>query len=101
MELTTFQIILILGIIIIAPLGFFNMVKMKRKKMEEEMFGDESLYEDNLTSTYSSVNIETEEKVRAYIEQYRVSYPKESIEKSILAFNITSEQAKSLVDKYF
>lgn len=105
MALTAFQIILISSLIIIIPIGIWNMKRMKAKKAEEELLGDEMYSSPNSSSTIETQNLgispEIESQIKQYIEQYKSTYPKESIQQGILSYGITNEQAKSLVDKYF
>lgn len=106
MGLTTFQIILIVCLTIIGPAGFWNMMRLKKKKAEDEFMGADGYNlsqtpDDSQNNVISNISPEIETQVKQYIEQYKSTYPKESIQQGILAYNISADEAKMLTDKYF
>ena len=113
MALTIFQIVLIGALVLIAPLGFWNMQRRKRKQKEDALFGDDGKVEEESSSNTSTqqttpnqgneggIAPNVEEQIKQYIFQYKTSYSKESIEQGVLAYGITPQQAKMMVDKYF
>ncbi len=101
-----FQIILIACLVIIGPVGFWNMLRLRKKKLEDEFMG-EDIYNisepsnQSQSNTTPNISPEIEAQIKQYIEQYKSTYPKESIEQGILAYHISADEAKMLTDKYF
>lgn len=104
MELEPLQIALIISLIVVAIGGFWNQKRIQKKKKNAIFEG--TMYSAS-SNTYSNpdaqfiVSNEIDQKAKDYINQYKSSYPRESLEQGLLSFNITSQQAKELVNKYF
>lgn len=103
-DLVAMRPYMIAAILVIAVIGYWNQRRMIRKKNNELIEG--TMYSPS-SNTYSNpdaefiVNNEIDEKSKAYIEQYKSSYPKESLEQGLLNFGVTPEEAKKLVEKYY
>ena len=68
MALEPIQYILVGALVVIGGGGYWNMQRMKKKKIEEEMFGDE--LEQEAATEVNSVPPETEEQIKnSYIEK--------------------------------
>ncbi|MCH8519564.1 MAG: hypothetical protein LAT82_02310 [Nanoarchaeota archaeon] len=106
MELNLIQIILIGALIIILPLGLWNQQRMKKKKLEEELYGGiNSTTKEGINNTSnfdeSSISPQILEQAKIYIQTYKSQYPKESVEQGLIQLGITNEQAKELINKYW
>lgn len=97
-EMTILELIGIISVIIITPAGYWNMIRMRRKKQQEILLGGEPLKEEINTQNISP---EVEQQAKLYIEQYKLNYSKESLIQGLLGLNLTHEQSKELVDKYY
>ena len=96
-EFSLFQLILIALLFVIAPLGYYNQKRMLKKKEEEE----------NIIKSYNQKNSSTQEddeeskQIINYINNYKGSYPKDTIKSALLNNGNTAEKVESLVEKYY
>ncbi len=93
-EFTGFQLFLIGALLFVTIFGFFNMLRVKKRKKEMENF-DYSDYNDDKNTDYSN------DGIRDYIVEYKGQYDRESIKTALVnAGNNTDEVEKYLV-KFF
>lgn len=104
MDLVTLRPYLVAALVIVGVIGFWNMQRMKRKKRQEMLLGSsysQSMSMENDYNTPTSISSELEEKAKNYILQYQSSYPKESVKQGLINLNISDNDAKSLIEKYY
>ncbi len=98
-EFNIIQIALIAALLIVGPLGYFNM--RRRKKLKEQ---DEKMFED-----FNSQNVQEgpdeddpeSQQIISYITSYKDQYSKESITSALLNNGNNPEKVSKLVDKYY
>ena len=103
MELSIFQIVLIISLIVIIPFGLWNQKRIKNKKMEEELYAEVKPNQNSNSNSFdeSKIPSQTLEQAKTYIQSYKSQYPKESVQQGLVQIGVTNEQAKSLIDKYW
>lgn len=98
------ELIKLLGIIgggvIIGGIGQIIIIKNKKRKLKEE----ESMMSNygSSSSSLSSNEISPQEQVaKKYIEDYKTSYPKESIKTALINNGNSESDVNFWMDKYF
>lgn len=99
-ELTVFQISLIVALLVIAPLGYYNQRKRaKEKKEEEELFTQG--YQNNSDESSINENDEESQQIITYISSYKDSYPKDAIRTALINNGNSQDKVDSLLEKYY
>lgn len=99
MVLEPFQIFLIVALLLIVPLGFWNMKRMQKKKQEEEDLMYSQASQNSIPSTQSISP--QEQTAKEYIESYKSQYPRESIKTALINSGNSSEDVDAWLTKYF
>ncbi len=113
--LNTTQIIGLVLILVIVPLGIWNMKRMQRKKLEEEdqfaSMGSTEIQAPTETvegagsgAVPQTGGVETPEAeipLKTYIEQYKSQYSKEALRSALLNNGYDSTLVDTCLEKYF
>jgi hypothetical protein len=95
MGLTTFQIVLIVSLVVVTAGGMWNMQRMKKKKAEEEAM---------MMQNYNNSNNENlspeEQNAKNYIEQYKNTYPRDSIKQGLINAGNDPQKVEEWLNKY-
>lgn len=106
MEISLLQILGIIAILLILPLGIYNNIRMKKKKQEMENYYNNNSTSENegeygLSSVSESGISAQEEAGRAYILQYKGSYSRESIKSALVGTGYLESDVEDWLNKYF
>ena len=123
-SISTGQIIGLVLVVVIVPLGIWNMKRMQRKKLEEEdqfasmgsseieapsenlgTQGDQKTSEEvspgAVPQTGGVETPEAEIPLKTYIEQYKSQYSKEALKSALLNNGYDSTLVDTCLEKYF
>lgn len=114
-SISTGQIIGLVLVVVIVPLGIWNMKRMQRKKLEEEdqfaSMGSTEIQAPTETVEGSASGavpqtggVETPEAeipLKTYIEQYKSQYSKEALKSALLNNGYDSTLVDTCLEKYF
>lgn len=89
------QIILIVALVVIFPLGLWN---QKRQVKKKESMLQSYTYSPNMDSANLSDN---EKKAKEYIIQYKATYQKDSIKAGLINMGLSDSESESYLSKYF
>lgn len=95
-EITKLLIIIVPGFLAIV-IGFIR-IKMKKETQFESMSSYSG--EVNKTANFSPTLSDAEEKAKNYINQYKDSYPRESLKVSLVNSGNSEPDVDSWLDKY-
>jgi FtsZ-interacting cell division protein ZipA len=98
------QIIGLVLVIIVVPLGIWNMKRRKNKKLEEEnqlsSMGSSEL-DAPLDESVSTETPESEIPLKTYIEQYKSQYSKDALRSALLSNGYEATLVDTCLEKYF
>ncbi len=94
--LNTIQISLMAALLIILPLGFLNMLRMKKKKKQFENF-DYS----NSSGTQNTSEDFSNEIIKNYILQYKAQYPRDTIKSALINSGNDPQMVEKYLNKFF
>lgn len=98
-EFTILQVALVFALLLVGPLGFYNMKRRKRLKAQ-----DESMFENFNSHTVEEGPGEDDaesQQIISYITSYKDQYSKESITSALLNNGNNPEKVSRLVDRYY
>lgn len=93
MFLTSFQIFLIISLIVVFPLGLWNQKRMIKKRE----FSMENYHSQRDLNSLS----QDEKNARQYILEYKTQYSKESLKKALINSGASEKQIDSWLIKYY
>lgn len=95
MFLTSFQIFLIILLVIVFPVGLWNQKRMIKKRSQDlENFNYHSQRDINSLSN-------DEQNARGYILQNKGQYPKESLMKALINNGFSEKNVNDWLNKYY
>lgn len=94
-ELTKLFLILGGGLFVII-IGFIVQKLLMNKKNELE----DNIYSSDYNSQNNIISQE-EEIAKKYIQDYKLTYPRDSIKQGLLQINISEEKSEEYLNKYF
>jgi hypothetical protein len=102
------QIIGLVLVIVVVPLGIWNMKRMKTKKMQEEdqfsSMGSSDIGAPSEGIGSEPVGVETPEAevpLKTYIEQYKSQYSKDALRSALINNGYEASLVDSCLEKYF
>lgn len=110
------QIVGLVLVLVVAPLGYWNMKRIQRKKLEEEdqfasmgtteiqapVEGSTSEVPGTQETPATSTGVSPEEvPLKTYIEQYKSQYSKEALRSALLNNGYDQDLVNTCLEKYF
>lgn len=94
-EISALQIILIISLFLIIPVGIWN--QRRRKKQIEEM---SNYYSGSSLSNQGKGDF-SNEKIKNYVVQYKDSYSRESIKSALVGAGNSEEEVEKYLVEFF
>ena len=100
-QLSLFQIILIIALIVILPLGLWNQKRKSKQKQEEFQMSSQGGGSTNYVSQEDSSQDEESQQIKSYILSYKNQYSRESLRAALINNGNTQKKIDRLLDENY
>jgi len=96
-ELLKLIVIILFGVV----LSIFGMIYTKNRKRKKKQENSEMFNQSSESTSSSSEIAPEEDQIKAYIEQYKSQYSRDSIKSSLISAGNQEDKVEESLNKYF